>query len=54
MLVIANKSYEPADVVLPENLAKETWQPVLMNDSGKTPAPDAPMAPWECRIYAAK
>ena len=54
MLVIANKSDEGAEFVLPENLAKETWQPALMNYSGETPAPDAPMAPWECRIYSRK
>ena len=54
MLVIANKSDESAEFALPESLKKEIWQPILMNCSEEAPLPDAPMAPWECRIYARK
>ena len=54
LLVIANKSDETAEFALPEELAAKAWQPVLMNYPGKISAPDAPMAPWECRIYSLK
>jgi hypothetical protein len=54
LLVIANKSDEPAEITLPEHLQKEVWKPVLMNYPEAVPAPDAPLAPWECRIYSRK
>jgi len=49
LLVIANKSDLPAEFTLPQELANCAWQPVLMNYPEETP--DAPMKPWECRIY---
>ena len=52
LLVIANKSDDAVAFTLPETLANKTWQPVLMNYSGDAPAPDAPLVPWECRIYS--
>ena len=52
LLVIANKSDAPAEITLTEDLKKAAWKPVLMNYQEEAPLPDAPMAPWECRIYA--
>ena len=52
LLVIANKSDRPAAFAMPEELTGYNWKPELMNDMGDAPAVDAPMKPWECRIYS--
>ena len=52
LLVIANKSDLAAAFALPEKLAGHTWKPELMNYLGDAPVVDAPMKPWECRIYS--
>ena len=52
MLVIANKSDEPAAVELPAALADRNWKRVLSNCPGEKPSLERNQwLPWDCEIY---
>ena len=52
LLVIANKSDDPAAIVMPEELTANGWKPVLGNYPGEIPAAGTELRPWECVIYS--
>ena len=54
LLVVANKSDEPATFCLPEALQASKWESVLGNYLDSPTAIAETLRPWECIVYELK